>query len=165
MVLRPKLVVADEPVSMLDVSVRAGILDLLNDFRREFGLSILYISHDLSTVRYLCDRTAIMYLGRIVEMGPTDRIIENPLHPYSKSLLAAVPLPDPTFMRPRVRLPGDVPSPVNRPTGCFFHPRCSEALPICREVAPPMCEEREGQYVECHLYPGQPRDAALRRPG
>ncbi|MFQ5914473.1 MAG: ABC transporter ATP-binding protein [Nitrospinota bacterium] len=152
MVVRPRFLVADEPVSMLDVSVRAAILDLLNQLRRQFRLTILYISHDISTVRYLCDRTAIMYLGRIVELGETDRIIEKPLHPYGRSLLAAVPVSDPTVTRQRVRLKGEVSSSVNRPTGCFFHPRCQDAFFACPKVTPALLEEETGHYVACHLY-------------
>ena len=152
MVLRPRFLVADEPVSMLDVSIRAGILKLLRRFSREAGLSILYISHDISTVRYLCDRTAIMYLGRVVEIGPTDKVIEDPLHPYTKELLSAVPLPDTERKRPRVRLPGEVPSPLNQPSGCVFHPRCPEVFSACSASEPQLLEEKPDHFVSCHLY-------------
>ena len=152
MVVRPRFVVADEPVSMLDVSVRAGILELLRRFSREAGLSLLYISHDISTVRYLCDRTAIMYLGRIIETGPTETLIKNPCHPYTKALLSAVPLSDPDANRPRTRLKGDVPSPVQRPEGCVFHPRCPEVFAPCGEQIPGFHARTDGQEVACHLY-------------
>ena len=157
MVLRPRFMVADEPVSMLDVSIRAGVLKLLRQFSRNSGLAIVYISHDISTVRFLCDRTVIMYLGRIIEMGPTNSIIEYPMHPYSRALLAAVPLPDPNLYRPRVRLPGEVPSPLNEPSGCVFHPRCAESSHICREAFPKLAKERQGHYVACHLYSADPK--------
>ena len=152
MVVRPRFIVADEPVSMLDVSVRAGILELLRRFSREEGLSILYISHDISTVRYLCDRAAIMYLGRIIETGSTETLIGNPLHPYTQALISAVPAPDPDAKRPRTRLAGDVPSPVNHPAGCVFHPRCPECFGPCAERAPRFHAEMGGQHVACHLY-------------
>jgi peptide/nickel transport system ATP-binding protein len=160
MVLRPKFVVADEPVSMLDVSVRAGILGLLRRFSREVGLSILYISHDISTVRYLCDRTAIMYLGRIIETGPTEKIIDTPLHPYTRALLSAVPTADPQAKRQRVSLKGDVPSPVQRPTGCVFHPRCPEVFEPCGEHVPRLQEQSNGHFVACHLYPEEEKAPA-----
>ena len=156
MVVHPRFLVADEPVSMLDVSMRAGVLGLLRRLQREMGLSILYISHDISTVRYLCDRTAIMYLGRVVEIGPTERILERPHHPYTKSLLAAVPVPDPEARRPRVRLRGELPSPVNIPSGCPFHPRCPEVLPECSTRVPYLRDMGEGHRVACHLYPIAP---------
>src|SRR5262249_47170884 len=136
MVLRPRFLVADEPVSMLDVSIRAGILKLLRRFSRETGLAILYISHDISTVRYLCPRTAVMYLGGIVETGPTDALIARPLHPYTQALLAAVPTPDPASGRARVRLPGEVPSGLHVPPGCPFHPRCPRAFAPCADRTP-----------------------------
>jgi peptide/nickel transport system ATP-binding protein len=158
MVLRPRFLVADEPVSMLDVSIRAGILKLLRRFSREVGLSILYISHDISTVRYLCDRTAVMYLGRLVEMGPTDKVIEGPLHPYTKALISAVPLPNPELDRPRVRLPGEVPSSLNLPPGCVFHPRCPEAFSACSASEPHLLEEKPSHLVSCHLYAENHRD-------
>ncbi len=156
MVVRPRFLVADEPVSMLDVSIRAGVLGLLSRLQRQADLSILYISHDISTVRYLCDRTAIMYLGRVVETGPTERILERPCHPYTRSLLAAVPVPDPAQRRPRVRLRGELPSPVNVPGGCPFHPRCPEVLPVCSQRIPHLQDVGEAHHVACHLYPIAP---------
>ena len=152
MVLRPRFLVADEPVSMLDVSIRAGVLKLLRRFSRERGLSILYISHDISTVRYLCQRTAVMYLGRIVETGPTEALIARPLHPYTQALLAAVPRPDPVSGRPRVRLAGEVPSALCVPPGCPFHPRCPQAFAPCAERTPLLVPQASGHAVACHLY-------------
>lgn len=130
-VLNPSFIIADEPVSMLDVSIRAGILNLLKNLRSELGASIIYISHDLATIRYICDRTIILYLGRIAEIGQTEQVIENPQHPYTKLLLAAVPIPDPDAGRKRVDPRGDVPDPINIPNGCRFHPRCKEAIVSC----------------------------------
>ena len=123
-VLDPRFVIADEPVSMLDVSIRAGILNLLKSFIDAMGLSILYISHDLSTIRYMCPRTAIMYVGRIVEIGATDEIVNHPRHPYTEALISAVPLPNPNYRRQRISLPGELPNPIDLPKGCRFGPRC-----------------------------------------
>lgn len=152
MVLEPRLLVADEPVSMLDVSIRAGILSLLRRLSEERGLAIVYISHDISTVRYLCRRTAVMYLGRIVEIGPTEQVLSEPRHPYTKALVAAVPRIRSAAARARVRLPGEVPSPVDVPPGCVFHPRCAEALPSCRRVVPQPLRMPDGRIVTCVLY-------------
>jgi peptide/nickel transport system ATP-binding protein len=150
-VLEPKFIVADEPVSMLDVSIRAGILNLLRKFANEMGMSILYISHDLSTIRYICNRTAIMYLGRIVEIGPTEEIINRPLHPYVRALLAAVPVPDPSYRRKRVEITGEVSAPIDLSLGCRFRPRCSEGLSRCLRDEPAMKDMGNGHYVACHL--------------
>ncbi len=151
-VLRPQLIVADEPVSMLDVSVRAGILRLLRSFSRDFRLSIIYISHDISTVRYLCDRTAVMYLGRIVEIGATSSVLDEPKHPYTNALLAAVPRIQAGAARPRVALAGDVPSAARRPSGCVFHPRCAQVFEPCAGVVPQQIPLVDGHEVACHLY-------------
>lgn len=150
LVLRPKLLVADEPVSMLDVSIRAGILNLLSELIRDLKVAGLYISHDLSLIRYVCQKTAIMYLGRIVEIGPTEEIIREPRHPYSQALLAAVPVVD-LDVHSRIEVEGEAPNPIDVPSGCRFHPRCKKALEICRNEAPPMVRIGN-RSVECHLY-------------
>ena len=152
MVLEPRLLVADEPISMLDVSIRAGILGLLRRLSEERGLAIVYISHDISTVRYLCRRTAVMYLGRIVEIGPTEQVLNEPRHPYTKALVAAMPRIRSAAARARVRLPGEVPSPVDVPTGCVFHPRCAQALPSCNRDVPQPLRMADGRTVTCVLY-------------
>ncbi|MDR1741577.1 MAG: ABC transporter ATP-binding protein [Synergistaceae bacterium] len=151
----PSLIVADEPVSALDVSVQAQVLNLMVEARKRFGLSYLFISHDLSVVRYISNRVAVMYLGRIVEIGevgvgPSD-FFTTPLHPYSRALLASVPEPDPFRHRTRVVLPGDVPSQIDPPSGCSFHPRCAAAERICSEETPPLREHGRGHWVACHL--------------
>lgn len=152
LVLRPRLIVADEPVSMLDVSVRAGILKLLRSFSRDLSVSIVYISHDISTVRYLCHRTAVMYLGRIVEIGSTASILDTPSHPYTRALLAAVPRILGGAPRPRVTIAGEVSSAAGRPSGCVFHQRCPKVFDPCPRVIPPPVSVGEGHAVACHLY-------------
>jgi peptide/nickel transport system ATP-binding protein len=151
LIMEPRLLVADEPVTMLDVSIRAGILNLLRELTRDLGLASVFISHDISLIRYTCDRTAIMYLGRFVEVGPTSSVIEEPLHPYTRLLLSAVPVPDPSARRPRISVGGEVPSPVDLPQGCRFRSRCPEAKPICAETDPPYFPV-DGRLVACHLY-------------
>ncbi|MDF2039810.1 ATP-binding cassette domain-containing protein [Cytobacillus oceanisediminis] len=151
LVIKPKFLVADEPVSMLDVSIRASILNLLQDLVKELNLASVYISHDLSLIRYVCDKTAIMYLGRIVEMGPTEDVIRNPIHPYSKALLSAVPSPEPNPDGLNVSLEGEAPNPIDLPKGCRFHPRCPSATQACRENEP-KGTYHEGRWVECHLF-------------
>ncbi len=158
LVLHPEFLVADEPVSMLDVSVRAGILNTMRELAQEMGLTTLYISHDLSLLQYTCDRIAVMYLGRIVEIGPARQIIEQPQHPYTQALVSAVPVPDPTLPRPEPRIREGVPRPTHIPQGCPFHDRCPEAMTICREVFPPWVEVGAQQYALCHLY-GEPAGA------
>lgn len=153
MVLEPRLLVADEPVSMLDVSIRAGILRLLEAETQRLGLACLLISHDLSTLAHLCQRIAIMYLGRIVESGPTDAVVNRPLHPYAEALLAAVLEPKVDRSRTLVELPGEIPSPTTIFRGCRFRSRCPMAMDICAEVAPRPVEVEPGHTVECHLYP------------
>jgi len=154
-VVSPKFVVADEPVSMLDVSIRAEILNLMLSLVEKFRTSFLYITHDLALARHMCDRIAIMYLGKIVEMGTTDQIVYEPLHPYTKALIRAVPVPDPTSRRIEVVIKGEIPSPVNPPPGCRFHTRCQEYIgDICRTKEPPLIDVGNNHYVACHKYSG-----------
>jgi len=152
LILKPKLIVLDEPVSALDMSVRAQVLNLLQDIQTGFDLTYLFIAHDLSVVRYMCHNIAVMYLGRIVEICETQELFENPLHPYTKALLDAVPIPDPTKIRERVPLSGSIPSPMNLPTGCHFHTRCPFVMDVCSKVDPVLQEVSKGHFVACHLY-------------
>jgi oligopeptide/dipeptide ABC transporter ATP-binding protein len=151
--IQPQFIIADEPVSALDVSIRAQILNLMSRLQRELGLTYLFISHDLSVVRHVAQRTAVMYLGKIMEVGDGDAIYTNPLHPYTTALLSAVPIANPKIERQRKRivLAGDLPSPINIPSGCRFHTRCPLAQPICREQEPPLVDKGDHHFAACHF--------------
>ncbi len=148
--LDPEFIVADEPVSALDVSIQAQIINLLVKLQKEKGFSYMFISHDLSVVEHLCQRIGVMYLGSMVELADKDELFDNPLHPYTKALLSAIPIPDPTIKRERIILTGDIPSPANPPEGCKFHTRCPYATDKCRNEAPEYREIKEGHFVACH---------------
>lgn len=151
LILRPKLIIADEPVSALDVSIQAQILNLMQDLQKEFKLTYLFISHDLSVVRHISDRVAVMYLGKVVEVADKHSLYEKPTHPYTQALLSAVPVPNPHLTTERIILEGDLPSPANPPSGCTFHPRCRYCMDICKTVAPAAKEVTAGHFVSCHL--------------
>jgi peptide/nickel transport system ATP-binding protein len=150
--LRPKLIIADEPVSALDVSVQSQVLNLLKELQDEFDLTFLFIAHDLSVVKHMSDRIGVMYLGSMAEIADRSSIYSEPLHPYTKALISAIPRPDPRRKNKRIVLQGDVPSPLNPPSGCPFHPRCPEARPECSAVKPALKEVKPGRQVACHLY-------------
>jgi oligopeptide/dipeptide ABC transporter ATP-binding protein len=149
--LSPRLIIADEPVSALDVSIQAQVLNLLFELKEKLGLTLLFIAHDLSVVEHICDRIGVMYVGKIVEIAPSEEVLKHPLHPYTEALVSAVPPADPNIKLDRIILEGDVPSPANPPSGCVFHPRCRYAKEICSREAPELVEVEPGHYASCHF--------------
>ncbi len=150
LVLNPRVIVCDEAVSALDVSIQAQVINLLHELQKEFNLTYLFISHDLSVVEYISDKVGVMYLGKLVEYAPTERLFENPLHPYTESLLSAVPVADPTIQNERIPLMGEIPNPANPPSGCYFHTRCRYCIDKCKECAPEYKEMEPDHFVACH---------------
>ena len=151
--LKPKLVICDEPVSALDVSIQAQVINLFKDLQEKDNLAYIFISHDLSVVEHISDEIGVMYLGNMIEFGSKQEMFENPMHPYTKSLFSAVPIPDPDVKMNRIILKGDIPSPANPPVGCKFHTRCNECMEICKTVEPKFKDYGNGHCVACHLYP------------
>jgi len=149
---RPKLIIADEPVSALDVSIQSQVLNLMEDLQKEFQLTYIFIAHDLGVVKHISDRVGVMYLGRLVEITESEKLYEKPLHPYTKALLASIPIPDPDVVQEREILKGDLPSPSDPPLGCAFHTRCGECMEICKTTRPELVEIEPGHYAACHLY-------------
>jgi len=152
MILKPEFVVADEPIAMVDVSIRAQILDLMLSFKKEYGLTYLFITHDLATANYFCERIAIMYLGKIVEVGLRDEVFKSPKHPYTVALMSAIPVPDPKRIRKKAIPRGEIPSPIHPPSGCRFHPRCPYVFERCAKQEPQILKLSNTHYVACHLF-------------
>lgn len=159
--LSPEFIVCDEPVSALDVSIQAQIINLLRDLQKQFGLTYLFISHDLSVVEHISDTVGVMYLGNMVEFADTDKIFSKPLHPYTEALFSAIPIPDPDYKMNRVILEGSIPSPANPPSGCKFHTRCSKCMEICKHFQPDFTEVEPEHFCACHLYNSEERNAEL----
>ena len=152
LILEPKLVVCDEPVSALDVSIQSQGLNLLAEVKKEMNITYVFISHNMSVVRYISDRVGVMYLGHLVELAGTEELYNNPLHPYTQALLSTVPEPDPHVKREQIMLKGDIPSPLNPPSGCIFHNRCPYNEPICQDQMPPLVEIKPGHFVACYRH-------------
>ena len=159
--LNPEFILCDEPVSALDVSIQAQIINLLRDLQKQFGLTYLFISHDLSVVEHISDTVGVMYLGNLVEFSETENIFNHPLHPYTVALFSAIPVPDPNYKMKRIVLQGSIPSPANPPSGCKFHTRCEKCMELCKHVAPDWAEVEPGHFCACHLYNSAQRSAEL----
>jgi peptide/nickel transport system ATP-binding protein/oligopeptide transport system ATP-binding protein len=150
--LEPRFIVCDEPVSALDASIQAQILNLMEDIQKQFGITYIFISHDLSVVKYVSDNVGVMYLGKIVEIAPKDKLYDDAMHPYTKALLSAIPLPDTRVKRKKSLIQGDLPSPTNLPTGCHFRTRCPNAMDVCAGEAPELLERKDGHFCACYLF-------------
>ena len=159
--LNPEFILCDEPVSALDVSIQAQIINLLRDLQKQFGLTYLFISHDLSVVEHISDTVGVMYLGNLVEFSDTEKIFDHPLHPYTVALFSAIPVPDPNYKMKRIVLQGSIPSPANPPSGCKFHTRCEKCMEICKHISPDWAEVEPGHFCACHLYNSAERNAEL----